>query len=117
MALTTTSYSQIMVWLDAIGGAGPISSSGSPIATPTIGGQSFKLYSGPNGDTTVYSFVATSTITSYSGDIYPFLEYLAEHESGFSLSQYLTVLEAGTEPFDGSDVVFTTSSYTIAVDT
>ena len=51
---------EIMIWLTALGGAGPISSTGSPIATPTIDGVGWKLYSGPNGDTTVYSFVASS---------------------------------------------------------
>lgn len=40
---------EIMIWLAAIGGAGPISSTGSAIATTTINGVTFKLYSGPNG--------------------------------------------------------------------
>lgn len=89
---------EIMIWLAALGGAGPISSTGSPVATPTIDGHTFKLYSGPNGDTTVYSFVAESEITSFSGDIMTFLDYLVSNE-GLSSSQYLTSIGAGTEPF------------------
>jgi xyloglucan-specific endo-beta-1,4-glucanase len=89
-----------MVWLAALGGAGPISSTGSAIATPTIGGVTFKLYSGPNGSTTVYSFVAESEQTSFSGDLREFLTYLINSE-GFSSSQYLLSVQAGTESFTG----------------
>ena len=101
-----------MIWLAAIGGAGPISSTGSAIATPTIAGHSWKLYTGPNGDTTVYSFVATSEITSFSGDLVDFFTYLEENEA-YSSSQYLQSVGAGTEPFTGSSAVFSTSAYSL----
>lgn len=104
-----------MVWLAALGGAGPISSTGSAIATPTIAGSKWSLYSGPNGDTTVYSFVASSQITNFSADMLDFLNYLVENE-GVSSSKYITSLQAGTEPFTGSNAVFTTSSYTMSVE-
>ena len=103
-----------MVWLAAYGGAGPISSTGSPVDTPTIGGQKYSLYSGPNGDTTVYSFVASSTITDFSGDMMDFFNYLVQNQ-GVSDSYYITSLQAGTEPFTGSDAVFTTSAYSLSV--
>lgn len=103
-----------MVWLAAYGGAGPISSSGSAIATVTIAGYSFKLYSGPNGSTTVFSFVATSTITSFSGDMNLFFKYLTANQ-GVPTSYYITSLQAGTEPFSGENAVFTTSAYSISV--
>lgn len=109
-----TNKYEIMVWLAAYGGAGPISSTGSALATVTIAGSSWKLYSGPNGDTTVFSFVATSTITSFSGDLNLFFKYLVSNQ-GVSNSMYITSLQAGTEPFTGSNAVFTTSAYTIAV--
>ena len=89
---------EIMVWLSALGGAGPISSTGSTIATPTIAGQSWKLYTGPNGDTTVFSFVASSTVTSFSADLNDFISYLTANQ-GLSTSQYLMSVQAGTEPF------------------
>jgi xyloglucan-specific endo-beta-1,4-glucanase len=90
-----------MIWLAAIGGAGPISSTGSPVSNGTINGVSFKLYSGPNGSTTVYSFVAMSEATSFSGDILNFFKYLESNE-GFPSSQYLLSIGAGTEPFTGT---------------
>lgn len=91
---------EIMVWLAALGGAGPISSTGSPVSTPTINGVTWNLFSGPNGATTVYSFVAQSEVTSFTGDLLAFFKYL-ESSEGFSSSQYITTLEAGSEPFTG----------------
>jgi xyloglucan-specific endo-beta-1,4-glucanase len=78
---------EIMIWLAALGGAGPISSTGSPIATPTIAGTTWNLYLGPNGKTTIYSFVASSKVTSFSVDLLEFYTYLLSNE-GFSTSQY-----------------------------
>lgn len=95
-----------MIWLAAIGGAGPISSTGSAIATTTIAGTEFSLYSGLNGDTTVYSFVASSEATDFDGDLLDFLTYLSTNE-GWSTSQYINVLEAGTEPFTGKKSIVT----------
>lgn len=104
---------EIMVWLAALGGAGPISSTGSAIATTTINGVTFKLYSGPNGSMTVYSFVAESTTTAFSGDMLDFFTYLIDNE-GLSSSLYLIDVQAGTEPFTGS-ATLTTSKYSVAV--
>jgi xyloglucan-specific endo-beta-1,4-glucanase len=103
-----------MVWLAAYGGAGPISATGSAVATVTIGSYSFKLYKGTNGATTVFSFVATSTVTSFSGDINLFFKYLTTSQ-GVPSSYYITSLQAGTEPFSGESAVFTTSAYSISV--
>ncbi|KIM20713.1 carbohydrate-binding module family 1 protein [Serendipita vermifera MAFF 305830] len=107
---------EIMIWLGAFGGAGPISSSGSPVATPTISGSSWKLYDGYNGSMRVFSFVASSTINSYSGDLNDFLKYLSTN-NGFPTSHYLTVLQAGTEPFIGTSVKLTTTKYTVSLTT
>ncbi|PGH21362.1 hypothetical protein AJ80_03279 [Polytolypa hystricis UAMH7299] len=41
----------IIIWLAALGGAGPISSTGSP------GGANWKLYEGTNAQMHIYSFV------------------------------------------------------------
>lgn len=106
---------EIMVWLAALGGAGPISESGSAIATPTIGDVSWSLYSGPNGDTTVYSFVASSEQTDFSGNLIDFFDYLEEYE-GLSSSQYLLSIQAGTEAFTGSDAELDTSAYSVSVE-
>ncbi|KAI0102403.1 family 12 glycosyl hydrolase [Nemania sp. FL0031] len=105
---------EVMVWLAALGGAGPISSTGSPIATPSLAGSSWKLYEGYNGNMHVFSFVASSQITSFSGDLKAFLSYLTSNQ-GMSTSQYLTSLGAGTEPFVGSNAVLTTSAYSVSI--
>jgi hypothetical protein len=104
---------EIMVWLAAIGGAGPISTTGStPIDTPTIGGHAWNLFSGPNGATTVYSFVAQSEITSFSGDLKLFLTYLTTlGNAAFTTSQYVLSIGAGTEPFVGTNAVLSVSAY------
>lgn len=104
---------EIMVWLAAIGGAGPISSTGSPIATTTINGVEWKLYKGPNGSMTVYSFVAPSSTTSFSGDMMEFFTYLINNQ-GLDKSLYLIDVQAGTEPFTGS-ADFKVSSYSATV--
>lgn len=104
---------EIMVWLAALGGAGPISSTGSPVATTTIAGVKWSLYSGKNGNMTVYSFVASSTTTNFSGDMLDFLKYLQSNQ-GLSSGLYLVDVQAGTEPFTGS-ATLTVSSYSAAV--
>jgi len=106
---------EIMVWLAALGGAGPISSTGSTVATPTIGSTSWKLYSGANGDTTVYSFVAETEQTAFDGDLMDFFTYLIENEN-VPNTHYLTSIGAGTEPFTGTDAVLTTTAFSVTVD-
>ncbi|KAG4424854.1 hypothetical protein IFR04_002014 [Cadophora malorum] len=111
---------EIMVWLGSYGGAGPISSTYNsagnavPVATPTILGTKWNLFKGPNGDTTVFSFVAPSNIGNFNGDLKLFFNYLTSSQ-GVSTSAVVTSLQAGTEPFTGSNVVFATSAYTIKV--
>jgi xyloglucan-specific endo-beta-1,4-glucanase len=96
---TGSAQFEIMVWLAALGGAGPISTTGStPIASPNIGGHTFNLFKGPNGAMTVFSFVATSSITAFTGDLAAFFKYL-ETNQGLSTSQFLLSIQAGTEPF------------------
>ncbi|KAF1782379.1 Concanavalin A-like lectin/glucanase domain [Phytophthora cactorum] len=97
---------EIMIWLAAYGG--------KAIATVTISSNSFKVYKGPNGSTTVFSFVATKTITNFSADLQKFLTYLV-NKQGLPSSQFLITLEAGTEPFVGTNAKMTVSSYSAAV--
>lgn len=104
-----------MVWLSAMGGAGPISSTGSAVATASIADNKWSLYAGTNGDTTVYSFVADSDIKDFDGDLNEFFTYLVKNE-GVSDSLYITQLQAGTEPFTGTNAVFSTTKYTISVE-
>ncbi|EFX01560.1 cell 12a endoglucanase [Grosmannia clavigera kw1407] len=111
---TSTGHNEyeIMVWLASLGGAGPISATGSAVATPTIGGVKWKLYSGKNGATTVYSFVAVTEQTRFSGDLRKFFAYLISNQ-GMPSSQYLLSTGAGTEPFVGSNAVMTVSAFSL----
>ena len=106
---------EVMIWLAALGGTGPISSTTSPIATtPDIAGVSWSLYAGYNGSMKVYSFVAPSEQNQFNGDIMGFFDYL-ETAQGVSKDQFLQRFQAGTEAFTGTDADFTTSSYSIAM--
>jgi len=115
-----SNVNEIMIWM-ANYNAGPISaqynSDGTPKAVASsisLGGHTWNLYSGSNGANNVFSFLPTSgTITSFSADVLPFFTYLIQHE-GVSSSQFLTTVQAGTEPTTGS-ATLTTSSYSIAI--
>ena len=106
---------EVMIWLASLGGAEPIGYGSGPIASPSIDGVTWKLYKGPN-TWTVYSFVATSQVTNFSGDIMNFLNYLINND-GLPSSYYLQTIGAGTEAFTGSSAWFTVSPYTIQLNT
>jgi xyloglucan-specific endo-beta-1,4-glucanase len=120
-----------MIWLATYGGAKPASSSGSPVATASIAGYTWQLFDGWNGNTHVFcqyqpmswvdnclpftkAFVCSTTVNSFSGDIMDFLNHLAAN-NGFPTSQYLNVLQGGTEAFVGTSVTLSTSQYTISL--
>ncbi|RJE23806.1 hypothetical protein PHISCL_03837 [Aspergillus sclerotialis] len=105
---------EIMIWLAALGGAGPISSTGSPIANVNIAGVSWDLYNGMNGDMNVFSFVAGSRAESFEGDLVEFFDYL-EKEQNVDKGLFLTDVQAGTEPFTGQDAKLTVKSYVATV--
>ena len=65
---------------------------------------------------TVISFVPSdgSQVTNFSGDLKDFFDFLAS-EQGYDESQYLVSAGGGTETFEGSDAVFTTSGYSIDI--
>ncbi|GJE92459.1 glycoside hydrolase family 12 protein [Phanerochaete sordida] len=115
-----SNVNEIMIWL-ANFNAGPISSTYGSDGQPTpvasgisLAGHTWNLYSGSNGANNVFSFLPTSgTITSFSGDIKTFLNYLVQHE-GVSNSQYLVTAQAGTEPTSGS-ATLTTTAYSLVI--
>lgn len=105
---------EVMIWLAALGGAEPIGY-GTPVASPTIDGVTWNLYEGPN-TWTVFSFVATSEVTDFSGDVMNFFNYLIDN-FGVPSDYYLQVIQAGTEAFTGSDAWFTVSPFTLDMNT
>lgn len=67
-----------------------------------------------NAQMTVFSFVATSQQTNYSGDLNDFLKYLVSSQ-GYPNSQCVYSIGAGTEPFVGSNAVFSTTGYSVSL--
>ncbi|CAI5724844.1 unnamed protein product [Hyaloperonospora brassicae] len=108
---------QVTIWLAAIGGVGPISTTGKPIAEGiAIEGTKWDVYSGLNGDMMVYSFVPPTPVDGFDGDLLAFFTYLKKSHK-FDMSQYLIKLECGTGPFFGTDVTLKVSKYSAAVKT
>ncbi|KIM92525.1 glycoside hydrolase family 12 protein [Oidiodendron maius Zn] len=105
---------EVMIWLAALGGAEPIGH-GNPIASPSIDGVAWNLYKGTN-TWTVFSFVASSEQTEFSGNILNFFTYLIDNE-GLPSDYYLQTIQAGTEAFTGSNAWFTVSPYKLSMDT
>lgn len=65
-----------------------------------------------DGSTNVYSFVATSEITSFDANMMVFYDYLITYE-GLSSSNCLITFEAGTEPFTGTSAVLSSDYYAV----
>jgi len=106
---------EVMIWLAAIGGAGPISSTGStPAATVTIGSATWNLFKGPNGSTTVFSFVAETEQTNFTGDLMLFYTYLINNQ-GVPKTHFLTSIGSGTEPFSATNAVLTNKAFSVVV--
>ncbi|KAL7934597.1 endo-1,4-beta-glucanase [Trichoderma chlorosporum] len=90
---------ELMIWLAKYGDISPI---GSAQGTVTVGGQSWTLWYGSNGSQQTYSFVATSTITNFNGDVKNFFNYLQQNKGFPATSQYLLSFQFGSEPFTGN---------------
>ncbi|KAF1788094.1 Concanavalin A-like lectin/glucanase domain [Phytophthora cactorum] len=88
---------EVMVWLQAIGGAGPLSNTGKPIKEVNVG---------------VYSYVAANTTNSFSTDFKQFFDELPANNT-IAPEQYLINVQAGTEPFVGNGTL-TVSKYSAA---
>ncbi|GMF23113.1 unnamed protein product [Phytophthora fragariaefolia] len=73
---------EIMVWLVAIGGAGPISSTGSAVDQVTVEGGDFSLYNGKNGNMTVQYLINVQAGTE------PFVG-----NGTFTVSKYLAAVK------------------------
>ncbi|MCJ1324856.1 hypothetical protein MMC10_001518 [Thelotrema lepadinum] len=102
---------ELMIWLARYGSIQPI---GSQIDTATIGGQTWELWYGGSGQQT-YSFVASSPVNQWSGDIKQFFDYLTQSHGFPASSQYLIDLQFGTEPFTGGQSTLTVSDWTASV--
>jgi len=98
---SSTNAYEVMIWLAAYGGAGPISKTGKPVATMDLAGTSWNLHDGYNKDMRVFSFVSPTPVTAFSGDLMEFFDYLTKNRYMGS-GNYLNTVQAGTEPFVGN---------------
>ncbi|KAL8283109.1 hypothetical protein RQP46_005887 [Phenoliferia psychrophenolica] len=101
---------EVMVWLSGRGGCTP---AGSYSKTVTIGGKDWKLWTGDVQNWQIASFVAVDEIADFDFDLMDFFDYLTENLS-VATTQYITAIQAGTEPFTGS-ATLTTSAYSVSV--
>jgi hypothetical protein len=100
---------EVMIWVNATGGAGPI---GGVIATVNLDGATWQLHRGNIG-WDVWSFVRTSNSGSGTLNIRDFTDYL-RNTWGLSASKFLTSVEFGSEVFHGAGNVNVTN-YTASV--
>ena len=90
-----------IIRLARIGGVWPISQSGAPIASVTIGSYKFDLYYGFNGAMKVYSFLPPqgTTYNTFNADIKNFFKYLVQNQGFPQSTQNLIGI---TTPYDYS---------------
>jgi hypothetical protein len=86
---------EIMIWFNRVG---PIQPIGSPVATATVGGRTWEVWTGSNGSNDVISFVAPSAISSWSFDVMDFVDQAVARGMAQS-NWYLTSVQAGFEPW------------------
>ncbi|OQE46718.1 hypothetical protein PENCOP_c001G06247 [Penicillium coprophilum] len=110
---TSSGDYELMIWLAKYGTIDPI---GTQISTTTVGDETWELWYGVNGAQQTYSFVASSPITSWTGDIQDFFNYLAQNEEFPASSQYLITMQFGTEPFTGGEATMTVSNWSANVE-
>jgi hypothetical protein len=88
---------EIMIWFNRQGSIQPI---GSQVGTATVGGRSWSVWQGSNGQNDVVSYVASSAISSWSFDVMNFVRDTVSRGKATN-SWYLTSIQAGFEPWIG----------------
>ncbi|KAI1264323.1 endoglucanase [Xylariaceae sp. FL1019] len=101
--VTSSGDYELMIWLSSKGGITPI---GSSTGTVTVDGNTFDLWYGYNGAMQVYSFLATTEITSFDSDVKQFYDHITDNNGFPASSQYLLTAQFGTEPFTGQNAAF-----------
>ncbi|MFG2042857.1 glycosyl hydrolase family 5 [Dactylosporangium sp. NPDC048998] len=92
-----TNQQELMIWFAK---RGPIHPVGSRVASVTIGGRSWDVWSGYNGSSDVVSYVAQSSMTKWSFDVMDFVDDVRTR-SKVTDAWYLTSVQAGFEPWVG----------------
>ncbi|WP_329179396.1 GH12 family glycosyl hydrolase domain-containing protein [Streptomyces sp. NBC_01477] len=103
---------EIMVWFNHVGSVQPV---GSKVATASVAGRSWDVWTGNNGGNDVISFVAPSAIDSWSFDVKAFANEAINRGLAQS-SWYLTSVQAGFEPWqNGAGLAVTSFSSTVNI--
>jgi hypothetical protein len=96
---------EVMIWFNRQGQIQPV---GSKVASATIGGRTWEVWTGNNGANDVVSYVAPSPIKSWNFSILDFIND-TKTRSGVTNSWYLTSIQAGFEPWQGGTGLAITS--------
>jgi hypothetical protein len=104
-----TPTEEVMIWLDAEGGAGPI---GARVAAGVkLAGATWDLHQGPGGSTwPVSSYVRTSNATTSVMNMMEFYNDLVSR-GWIPNTRYLSSIQAGTEVFTGTGSLTTNGFY------
>lgn len=89
---------EIMIWFNR---QGPIQPIGSSVGTGNVGGRTWDVWRGSNGSNNVISYVAPSPINSWSFNVLDFVND-TRNRGAITNSWYLTSIQAGFEPWNGS---------------
>ncbi|MFF5980523.1 cellulose binding domain-containing protein [Streptomyces olindensis] len=101
---------EIMIWFNRVG---PIQPIGSRVATASVGGRSWEVWTGSNGSNDVISFVAPSAISGWSFDVMDFVDQAVARGMAQS-NWYLTSVQAGFEPWqNGAGLAVNSFSSTV----
>jgi len=104
---------ELMVWLARLGNVYPI---GQKVATVTIAGYTWDLWTGYNGKMRVYSFIPPSgTIKSFTADIKDFFKHLEQNYQYPASTQNLIIFQIGSEAFTGGPATFKCTQFTADV--
>ncbi|GAA4260594.1 hypothetical protein GCM10022255_089860 [Dactylosporangium darangshiense] len=106
-----TNRQELMIWFAK---RGPIHPVGSRVASATIGGRVWDVWSGFNGSSDVVSYVARSPMTKWSFDVMDFVDDVRTR-SKVTTAWYLTSIQAGFEPWvGGTGLAVTTFSAAVS---
>ncbi|MDT5032708.1 MAG: hypothetical protein QOC94_2879 [Actinoplanes sp.] len=94
---TGVNAQEIMIWFNRQGSIQPI---GSVVGNATIGGKSWQVWQGSNGQNAVVSYVAPSAIPSWNFSVLDFLNDV-KSRGAVTGDWYLTSIQAGFEPWNG----------------
>lgn len=84
---------EIMLWVNWYGPVGPL---GSQVATVDLGGHSWTVYRGSNGNNNVYSFLRQGNSTQGTIDILPILDWITQ-QGWMSQSEVIGDVQLGYE--------------------